>query len=267
VASDFETGFSSRTTKMNWSFQLYSARKVTPWDDVLAMVADAGYAAVEGFGGLYAEIEPAKLREMLDRNSLTMPTGHFALDMLENDFAGAEQIATTLGIRTMICPYLLPERRPTDEAGWRDFAGRLQVVGERCRDAGFAFAWHNHDFEFVQLPDGTIPQQAILDGAPGIGWEIDVAWVIRGGSDPLQWIERYGPRILAVHVKDIARAGEKPDEDGWEDVGHGTVDWPAIMAALKAKTPARNFIMEHDNPGDAARFARRSIASLSAFQE
>ena len=60
---------------------------------------------------------------------------------------------------------------------------------------------------------------------PSIGWEMDVAWVIRGGADPLKWIDEYGQRITAVHVKDIAPAGENANEDGWADVGHGTVDW------------------------------------------
>lgn len=252
---------------MNWSFQLYSARKFTPWEDVLAMVAEAGYAEVEGFGALYADIEPARLRELLDRSRLIMPTGHFALDLLESDFTGAEKIAKTLGITTMVCPFLMPEKRPGDAAGWRDFARKLETVGQRCRHAGFGFAWHNHDFEFVSLADSTIPQKIILEEAPSIGWEIDVAWVIRGGSDPNEWIGRYGSRIVAVHVKDIAPAGENADEDGWADVGHGTVDWPGLLESLRAKTPARHLIVEHDNPGDAARFARRSIASLRAFQE
>lgn len=248
---------------MNWSFQLYSARKFQPWEDVLAMVAEAGYAQVEGFGGLYED--PAALRALLDRNRLTMPTGHFSLDMLEGDFAAARRIAETLGIGTLICPHLAAELRPADEAGWRAFARRLAAVHEDCRKAGLRFAWHNHDFEFVACADGTVPQRTILDAAPEIGWEIDVAWVARGGGDPLAWIDEYASRIVAAHVKDIARPGEKQDEDGWEDVGHGVMDWPTIMKALRDKTPAKVFVMEHDNPGDAARFARRSIETARNF--
>ncbi len=70
--------------------------------------------------------------------------------------------------------------------------------------------------------------------------------------------------ILAVHVKDIALAGEKTDEDGWEDVGHGTVDWAELFTALR-KTPVRYFIMEHDNPSDDTRFASRSIETVKNF--
>ena len=71
----------------------------------------------------------------------------------------------------------------------------------------------------------------------------------------------FGNRITAVHVKDIAPAGENADEDGWADVGHGTVDWKALMAALKERTKVKYFVMEHDNPKDAERFAERSLAA------
>lgn len=246
---------------MNWSFQLYSARNFQPWGDVLAMVAEAGYAQVEGFGGLYDD--PQALRTLLDRNGLTMPTGHFALDMLENDFAASRRIAGTLGIGTLICPHVAAELRPSDEAGWKAFAARLAAVHENCRKAGLRFAWHNHDFEFEPCADGSVPQRVILDAAPEIGWEIDVAWVVRGSGDPLAWIDEYASRIVAAHVKDIAPAGEADDEDGWADVGHGTMDWPAIMRALRDKTPAKVFVVEHDNPSDVGRFARRSIEAAA----
>jgi len=89
---------------------------------------------------------------------------------------------------------------------------------------------------------------------------MDVAWVIRGGADPLAWIKAFGRRITAAHVKDIAKKGENLAEDGWADVGHGTVDWKGIYAALKA-ADVQYFVMEHDNPADDRRFAGRSLAS------
>src|SRR5690606_19284045 len=141
--------------------------------------------------------DPPELRALLDRNGLTMPTGHFSLDMLEDDFAAARRIAGTLGIGTLICPHVAAELRPADEAGWKAFAARLAAVHENCRKAGLRFAWHNHDFEFVPCADGSVPQEVILAAAPEIGWEIDVAWVVRGGGDPLAWIDRHASRIVA----------------------------------------------------------------------
>lgn len=242
---------------MNFSFQLYSARNFLPWSDVLTMIAQSGYTQVEGFGGIYED--PAALRKLLDHNGLAMPSGHFSIDALEGEIDTVFEIASTLGIRQIYCPHLTVENRPTNKAGWQAFAVRLSAVGKKVRAAGYGFGWHNHDFEFVPLADGSLPMQVLLEAAPELEWEADIAWIIRGGADPLDWIARHGSKITAVHVKDIAPAGEAEDEDGWADVGHGTVDWAGLFKQLKAKTPARLFIMEHDNPADAQRFATRSI--------
>lgn len=248
---------------MDWSFQLYSARNFRPWENVVKTLATLGYAEVEGYGAVYED--PQGFRALLDRHGLAMPSGHFGIGLLEQDFATAAGIARTLGMKLIACPYLEAADRPNDAEGWSALGRRLAAIGNKARDAGFDFAWHNHDFEFVPLADGSIPQRLILEAAPGIGWEMDVAWVIRGGADPLPWIEEFGPRIVAVHVKDIARQGEGTNEDGWSDVGQGTVDWAGLVAALRKVTPARYFIMEHDNPAHFERFARRSIAAAKTF--
>jgi sugar phosphate isomerase/epimerase len=230
---------------------------------VLERLAELGYAEVEGFPDIYADADG--LRALLDRTGLSMPTGHFPLAMLEHDFSRAREIAGALGISTLVCPWLEEAERPREAAGWRAFSSRLEAIGAKAREAGLSFAWHNHDFELATLDDGSTPMAAILDGAPGIGWEIDVAWVIRAGGDAADWIARHGGRIVASHVKDIAPAGEAPDEDGWADVGHGTVDWAELVRLLKARTQARHFVVEHDNPADFSRFARRSIETVKAF--
>ena len=250
---------------MDFSLQLYSARNFQPWEEVLKLVAEAGYAAVEGFGDAYAD--PPGLRAGMDRNRLAMPTAHFSLGMLENEFDAVRGIAEALGVELLVCPWLDADLRPADAAGWQAFGERLAAVGERAAKAGYGFAWHNHDFEFEPLGDGSIPQQIILEAAPAIGWEIDVAWVARSGADPLAWIDAYGARIVAAHIKDIAPPGQAEDEDGWADVGHGVMDWPGLLEALRENTPVKIIVMEHDNPRDFGRFARRSIEAVRRYQE
>lgn len=251
----------------NISFQLYSARNFQPFSEVFRVISRAGYKGVEGYGALYASTEPGALAAMkaaLDANGLLMPTAHFGIDMLENEVERVLEIARTLGIKAIYCPYLLPEERPVDAAGWRAFGQRLQTASEPYRKAGFDFGWHNHDFEFIALPDGMFPQDEIFAGGPDLSWEADIAWIVRGGADPFAWIEKYGDRITSVHVKDIAPAGENADEDGWADVGHGTLPWGELIKALE-QTKARHFIVEHDNPSDLKRLAERSLATIAAF--
>ncbi|WP_419910924.1 sugar phosphate isomerase/epimerase family protein [Hoeflea sp.] len=250
---------------MELSFQLYSARNFLPWDKVLSTLADLGYTQVEGFGGVYEA--PETFRELMEQYGLTMPSGHFGIDALEGDFDGVIARCEALGIRSIFCPYLDADQRPTDAAGWSAFAHRLAAVNERVRATGRRFGWHNHDFEFEKMADGTVPQTVILDEAPEIDWEADIAWIVRGGAEPLDWIEQYGPRITAIHIKDIAPAGQCEDEDGWADVGHGIVAWRNLINALKSSAAVSHNVVEHDNPNDFERFARRSIEALRKLNE
>ncbi|MBK8083016.1 MAG: sugar phosphate isomerase/epimerase [Devosia sp.] len=249
---------------MDFSFQLYSARNFPPLDDVLGRVARLGYRQVEGFGGLYADA--AGLSASLKKHGLTMPTGHFGLAQLK-DTDSALKIAETLGMRFLYCPAIPREERENQpESKWVELGETLAGLGEAFRKRGFGFGWHNHDFEFRPLPDGRLPMDIILDTAPNNDWEMDVAWVVKGGQDPNEWIRKRGARINAVHVKDIAPAGENVGEDGWADVGHGTMDWQALSTAIKAGTNAGYWVMEHDNPSDVDRFASRSLASVKAWK-
>ncbi len=245
-----------------FSFQLYSARNHPPLETILKKLAALGYAEVEGFRGVYGE--PEKLRAELDRLGLAMPSGHFSIDMLEKEKKKVIRIASALGINKLVCPYLVADDRPNTAKGWKDFGGRLETISRTYRAEGFAVAWHNHDFEFFPLKDGSTPHELMFSAAPTLDWEIDVAWIIRAKSNPLKWIKAYAGIITLAHVKDIAPKGKCIDEDGWADVGYGTVKWQAVMDALR-QTRCMHYIMEHDKPGDAERFARRSLISARKF--
>jgi sugar phosphate isomerase/epimerase len=245
---------------MPYSFQLYSARNAD-LDATLRLLSQIGYSAVEGFGGVFGD--PQGLRRKLDGLGLAMPTAHFGLDLLAEPNKALD-IAGALGIGLVVCPYIVPNERPTDAAGWRRFGERLARLSEPVTRAGLGFAYNNHDFEFVPT-GGKLPMDEILAGAPQMGVEADIAWIDRGGADAAAWLRQNGSRVVAVHVKDIAPAGENAGEDGWADVGHGRMAWASLLDTVKTHTAARHFIVEHDNPSDVERFARRSFASLQSW--
>jgi sugar phosphate isomerase/epimerase len=249
---------------MDFSFQLYSARNFPPLDAVIGRLAELGYKQVEGFGGLYADAEG--LAASLAKHGLTMPTGHFGLTQLL-DTDAALKTAETLGMKFLYCPAIPKEERENQpESKWVELGETLAKLGETFRRNGFGFGWHNHAFEFVPLANGKLPMDILLETAAHNEWEMDVAWVVKGGQDPFEWIKKYGSRINAVHVKDIAPSGEAVNEDGWADVGHGTLDWQALSTAIKANTAAQYWVMEHDNPADVDRFASRSLAAVNAWK-
>ena len=102
-----------------FSYQLYSSREFPPLEDTLAMLRGLGYEQVEGYGGVYGD--PAALRAALDRNGLTMPSGHFGLDALENEPGKVIEIARTAGMNAVFCPHIGPDLRPDTAAGWSEF--------------------------------------------------------------------------------------------------------------------------------------------------
>lgn len=248
------------------SFQLYSARNYPSLEEFLGKLAALGYTQVEGFGGLYGNAADATtLAGNLKKHGLTMPTGHFGPAQAA-DVSATLKTAETLGVKKIIVPHIGAEDRSADESKWLKLAETLAGHAETYKKEGYGFGWHNHDFEFVPTTSGRTPMEILLEEAPGIEWEADVAWIIRGKADPIAWFDRYGDRISAVHVKDIAPAGENADEDGWADVGYGTLGWDNLINQVKSKTKAQYFIAEHDKPSDPERFATRSIATAKKWK-
>lgn len=245
----------------NLAYQLYSARNL-PLEDALPMVAAAGYTQVEGYR---ANVEdPKKLQRLLDNNGLRMVSLHVGYDELKNSMQETIALVKELDINHLVCPYLNADQRPDTKEGWSNIASELAEFNAEISSVGRDFAWHNHDFEFQRLADGSLPIRTMLDEAPDMHWEIDIGWIARVGQDPMSWIRTYADRISAVHLKDVARAGECEDEDGWADVGHGTVDWAAVVQEL-TKTDCEHFIVEHDNPSDIERFTQRSFSAVAGW--
>ena len=250
---------------MTLSLQLYSMRDCADQIDLLRQLPAMGITTVEGFGGVYDD--PASYRAAMDANGISMPSGHMSLDEIENDFDATIAIIKKMGMGRVFAPYLDEKDRPTTAQGYVDLANRLNSAAKIYASHGISFGWHNHDFEFIALPDGSIPMDILLENAPDLNWEADLAWIVRGGRDPLDYIARFGNRITAIHVKDIAPMGANLDEDGWSDLGAGTLDWTAYLRACRAHSSDLIYALEHDKPSDPIGYASRSSAVFKTLWE
>lgn len=250
---------------MNLSLQLYSMRDCADQIALLSQLSSIGITQVEGYGGVYSD--PAAYRAAMDANGISMPSGHLALDDIETDFDAMMTLVTTMGMKKVYAPYLEEKDRPTTNLGYIALAKKLNIAAARFADRGVSFGWHNHDFEFALLEDGSKPMDVLLEHAPDIAWEADLAWIVRGESDPQTYIERYGNRMSAIHVKDIAADGTNVEEDGWADLGSGTMDWAALLQACRALDNDLIYILEHDKPADPVAYASRSASAFNALWE
>src|SRR5258708_30931585 len=95
------------------------------------------------------------------------------------------------------------------------------------RDEGIVLGYHNHHWELAPKDGVKTALELIFEAAEGspLAWQVDIAWLVRGGADPKEWMERYRDRVVSAHVKDIAPQGQNEDQDGWADVGAGVLDW------------------------------------------
>lgn len=238
------------------SFQLYSARLFPPLEPQLAVLKAIGYDAVEPWLPAYGD-DPKSFRRMIDAAGLACLGFHMPLAGLADETERFIDIAHTLGAPLMIPPWIPPEARSKEAGGWRRLGESLARGAEKAKAAGLRVAWHNHDFEYFPLADGSRPIDHLFAAAgPGVLFEIDCGWVTRAGADPAAELVRYADRIVAIQVKDLAPKGTTVD-DGWAATGDGVIDWPALWP-LFLKTPADHLVVEHDNPSDWRVLAERS---------
>lgn len=250
---------------MKPALQLYSMRDCSDQIALLAQLPALGITTVEGYGGVYGD--PSAYRAAMDANGISMPSGHMGLDDIEANFEASMDIVGTLGITRVFAPYLEEKDRPVTAAGWAALGQRLNEASKKYTAHGITFGWHNHDFEFVALEDGSTPMDILLDAAPDISWEADLAWIVRGGRDPIEYIQRYGPRLSAIHVKDIAASETNMDQDGWSDLGAGTMDWAGLLQACRVASDDLIYALEHDKPSDPVGYATRSAAAFKTLWE
>jgi sugar phosphate isomerase/epimerase len=251
------------TTVNDLSIQLYSMREYADLDRQLAALAESGFKLVETVGGHLADARDTRAK--LDAHGLKAPTGHVGMADLRSRLDWVAEQAKIVGIEHLFMPAVPVDEREAPAEHWRNIGRELAGMAERLAGHGLALGYHNHHWELRPCQDGGgIPLELLMDGAQGskLTYEADLAWLARGGADPEAWLERFGDRLAAVHVKDIAKPGQGQDEDGWCDVGQGTLDWKHLWQASQARG-AKWMILEHDKPKDPVAFARNSRAYIA----
>ncbi|MFC4456543.1 sugar phosphate isomerase/epimerase [Deinococcus sonorensis] len=236
----------------NVGLQLYTLRDLFTQDflGTLDAVAAAGVRVVEltqNWGGLSAE----QLRAELDQRQMQAPSAHLPLQSFEDNLAGRVAEMRALGVQHVVYPY----HRADSEAEWLALADRMERLAGPLGEQGLTLGYHNHDHELTQQFGGQPVLDLLLERAPSVKAELDVAWIHAGGQDPVAYVQRYADRLPLVHLKDVSRDG-----DAWQTValGEGEVPLQAIIAALPAHTQA---YYEQDHGGTLDTL-HRSVAYL-----
>ncbi|MBZ6076669.1 sugar phosphate isomerase/epimerase family protein [Microvirga puerhi] len=248
------------------SIQLYTLRMMESLDRILDTVADAGYRNVETVGSHLDDAAGVKAK--LAARGLKASSSHVSLAALRDKPEAILHACRTLGFKDLFMPAVPPEQRDMPAEGWRSLGLELGRISERFHEHGIRLGYHNHHWELKPKEGEKTALELIFEaaGSSPLTWQVDVAWLARGGADPEHWIHRYRDRVTAAHVKDIAPTGQNEDQDGWTDVGAGILDWRDLWRICR-DAGAEWMVVEHDKPADPARTARNSFIFLQNIED
>ena len=239
--------------------ELYTVRSLTAKDlaGVLAQLAKIGYKEVE-FAG-YQGHSAAEVRAMLDQNGLTAPSAHIDLAKIEGEADTTFADAKVVGHRWITVPSLPRGPRQTVD-DWKQLAVRFNAAARKVKDAGFRFAFHNHNDVFRKAGDELPIDILMRETDPAlVSYQMDVYWVVNGGGNPVELLGKYPGRFTMLHLKDSMGA---PDHK-MADVGSGTIDFKAILSHAKG---IENYFVERDDPTDPMASAAASFNYLSRLE-
>jgi len=247
------------------SIQLYTLRSLEGLDRILDAVAEAGYRHVETVGS-HLDDAPG-MRAKLDARGLKASSSHVSLAALREKPDAVADACRTLGFNDLFMPAVPPDQRDMDAGGWLSLGRELGQMAARFQEQGLTLGYHNHHWELKPKEGDKTALELIFEAAEGtpLAWQVDVAWLVRGGVDPKRWIDRYRRRVASAHVKDLAPAGQNDDQDGWSDVGAGVLDWRTLWRTCR-DAGARWMVVEHDKPADPVQTARASFAFLRSIE-
>ncbi|MFN4086527.1 MAG: sugar phosphate isomerase/epimerase family protein [Spirosomataceae bacterium] len=133
----------------------------------------------------------------------------------------------------------------------------FQKAGEACQKAGIVFGFHNHSAEF-ELVEGVKPFDLMAkELSPDIlKFELDVAWAMKAGVDPVALFKAHPKRFPLLHVKDLEKGTFKPVE-----IGAGYLDYSQVFAHAKT-AGVKHLFVEQDGAPEPVKNLQNSITHL-----
>lgn len=255
-------------TRNDLGVQLYTVRNVIEKDPArtLKAIQDIGYTEVEAIYGSLDKIWPALKETSLKPVSIHVDTDIFMEGGSKLDAAVAN--VKQRGFQYMVVPYIAPKERGGADM-FKSLAGKLNQAGEKAKASGITLCYHNHAFEFA--PQGGMTGLDILmsNTQPDlVSLEMDVFWVSVAGHDPVALLKTYSGRVKLLHLKDKAKGvptqyNENVPHSAFKEVGSGSIDIPAVLAAADAAGVQNYFVEQDQTPGDPISSLRKSYQYLS----
>jgi sugar phosphate isomerase/epimerase len=135
----------------------------------------------------------------------------------------------------------------------------LRRIMNLCHDNGVVLNLHNHTYE---VEDDMHDLNGTLARIPEVKLGPDLNWLVRGGVDPVTFIETYGESIVFLHLRD-----QNADGTWCEAMGEGDMDYVAIGQALRNAGFSGDAVIElaHERDFKTTRPLRDSLRMSRAY--
>lgn len=251
----------------DFGIQLWSVRDDLGKDPkgVLKQLSSYGYRQIESFEGskgMFWGMTNTEFKSYMDELGMKIVASHCDIT---KDFEKKAAEAAAIGMKYLICPWKGPQK---DIDAFKKFADEFNQKGEICKKNGIKFAYHNHDYSFVDM-NGEMGQDVMMKNTEAnlVDFELDMYWVVVGGHDIETWLKKYPKRFRLCHVKDRKKGATTSEKDASVVVGTGSIDYPKILKTAK-KEGMEYYIIEQENwegttPMQAAQSNAAYMKSLS----
>jgi len=206
--------------KKDIGLQLYSIRQDMQKDPVKTIeeLGKTGYTFVEAANyshGTFYGMSPADFKALVEKNNmrfLSSHTGQAVPDSASWESAMAWwdtciDAHAAAGVRYIVQPFM-DSVGYTSLAGLQRYCDYFNAVGNKCREKGILFGYHNHSGEFAEL-EGQILYDYMLQHTDSsqVFFQNDLYLTQMGGKNPVNYFTRYPGRFKLWHVKDEKELG------------------------------------------------------------
>jgi sugar phosphate isomerase/epimerase len=228
-------------------------------DATIKAVSEMGYDWIESANysnGLFYKMKPAEFRKKVETSGMKFISSHVGglnpsnIDRVAGDAAEA-------GLKYLVLPHLgLSLSRSLND--YKHTADFFNIAGEKCKNVGLKFGFHNHTWEFKHI-DNQIPYDILVGNTDEklVAFELDLCWITASGQSAVEYINKFPGRFELWHMKDMGN--NKKDAT----MGEGTIDFKPIYA-LAEKAGLKYWFVEQDNckthsPLESARISREFL--------
>ena len=206
--------------------QLYSVRDLLKdnnnLEQVLKQLAEMGYTSVEaanyGDGKFYGKT-PQEFKQLVEAAGMTVLSSHTTRALTDQELASGKYdealkwwdqcIADhkAAGMKYIVTPWMSVPKTVKDLQTYCDY---FNEIGKRCKEAGLQYGYHNHNHEFQKVEDKEVMLDYMLahTNPEYVFFQMDVYWVVRGQSSPVDYFNQYPGRFKMLHIKDHREIGQ-----------------------------------------------------------